>query len=175
MVKKEPIIKLNNVSLDFEILGDLKIKVFDKIELEIFSGEKIGLIGPSGSGKTSFFRLIAGLLRPTKGKIKTNGNTRLIYQIPRINPYLTCEEILEIGLQLSESKNSISELLDIFDLSHFKKHLFVNLSEGQKQRISILLNLISGTEILLADEPYSRLDNENIQGRSGACGSSGQA
>ncbi|OLS25209.1 MAG: putative ABC transporter ATP-binding protein [Candidatus Heimdallarchaeota archaeon LC_3] len=124
-------------------------------------GEKIGIIGPSGSGKTSLFRMISGSIDCSQGVISTTEKTRMIYQIPQFHPFLTSKEILELEFSKINQKKSVNDILKSVKMIEIRNQLFTHLSGGEKQRLAILLAIVSGARIILADEPFGRLDKKN--------------
>ena len=148
-------IDLNSIELNFSEL-DQQFSVFRNLTLEIKKSEKIGIFGPSGSGKTSLFFMIMKLIRPNKGIIKCNGKIFLIPQFPILDPWLTCYETLEYFDRSNiVDKNKILEDVKLLDQKH---QIISTLSGGEKQRLNIASAISSGCDIILADEPFGRLD-----------------
>lgn len=162
---------------------DPQTKLLSNINLTINRGDIIGIVGESGIGKTTFFYLIAGLLKPNKGKILLNGrdvkknleNWRSIIGYLPQETFLMNATVLEnIVFNLSQNvdikKNKIHKLISLSKIckleKFFKKNNFKsqirefgkNISIGQKQRLGIARALYSDPQILLLDEPTSSLD-----------------
>lgn len=168
-------IKLKNISLNYD--GK---KILSKIDISICKGEKIGIKGKSGSGKTTLINIIVGLTEPSNGEIyfnnhKTKPNELLkkydnkIGIIPQ-NPTMLETSVREnILLGEREIKNKFYQSLNIAGLSNFSEEDLdknihsssLNLSGGQIQRISIARAIYRSPDILIIDEGFNQLDNEN--------------
>ena len=148
---------------DLEIIKDATFKAND--------GEFVSLIGPSGCGKSTLLRIIAGLIRPTKGTVMCLGK-EIVEPIPEISfvfqdfallPWLNNVENVEIGLSRSsiseeEKRKKALEILRHVGLSGFEYAYPNALSGGMKQRVGIARAIVSEPKILLMDEPFSSLD-----------------
>ena len=147
-------------------------------DLDISQGDHFLIIGRSGSGKTSFLNLLGGLLSPSSGQIKINNeniallsrneldkfrglNIGFIFQSPHFIKSLNINDNLKISQYLlgNRDQNHIDTLLEKVELLNRKKDPLHFLSEGEKQRISIVKALINKPKIILADEPTSALDD----------------
>lgn len=147
------------------------------LALEIKPGTFLTLYGKSGAGKTSVLRMIAGLFMPDTGKIISGNNTwldtknkinlppqkrkvGLVFQDYALFPNMTVRENLEFALSKSDTKNTISELIEIIELGDLQNRRPKTLSGGQKQRVALARALVQRPEILMLDEPLSALDHE---------------
>jgi len=155
-------------------------KYFDFPDINLDTGENLLIIGNSGIGKTTLLHLLAGILKPKSGSINVSGieiskfsdteldkfrgdNIGIVFQRPHFIYSLTINENLKLAQYLSPGKTSgdaekILESLNINDKYQQKPN---QLSEGEKQRVSIALALINSPNLILADEPTSSLDDFN--------------
>ena len=136
----------------------------------------IAIMGQSGAGKTTFLKLLSGLTKPDSGYIKINDfvmyesnkiniKTRLrriayIFQHDNLFPHLNVEDNIGLGLKTKQSEY-ILFWLDKFGLGDIRKSRITNLSGGEKQRIALIRALLHNPQLLLLDEAFSSLDEEN--------------
>jgi len=173
------IIKIENVSKSYW-RDSFEIPVLNNISLNVADGEFLALMGPSGSGKTTLLNLIAGIDKPTKGKItisdidiaKLNesklanwrsNNVGFVFQFYNLIPVLTAYENVELPLLLTklskaERKKHVETALGIVGLTDRMKHYPKQLSGGQEQRVAIARAIVTDPLILVADEPTGDLD-----------------
>ena len=163
MKSQEPVIEMKEVSLAYPLLSYESLVVFQNLNFRVFQGEKVGILGPSGMGKSSFLKIIHGSLPATSGQVIKRKKTFLIPQIPSFDPFLTVHEILQLETYSYQSSANLTEILNTLELIRTKNHLFSELSAGQKQRLAIAVALVSGSEIILADEPFGRLDHGTME------------
>ena len=161
-------IEINNLSKQYKRASAVK-----NISFKINKGKTIGLLGPNGCGKSTTIGMMLGLIKPTSGVVLINGKniennrTNLLEKINFISPYielpkkLTIQENLEIYGRLygvKNLKNKILELMEMLNLTEFRKRKTGELSSGQKNRVSLAKALVNDPEILLLDEPTASLD-----------------
>jgi ABC-2 type transport system ATP-binding protein len=135
------------------------------VDLQVFAGELFALIGPDGAGKTTFFKLAAGLLRPTKGRIE-RGRIRTFGLVPqRFGLYedLTIDENLSLrarlyGVPAAAARTRSADLLARVGLDRFGARLAGALSGGMKQKLALVSALMTEPELLLLDEPTTGVD-----------------
>ncbi len=135
------------------------------IDLDIARGEMFALIGPDGAGKTTFFRIVAGLLKPTSGTLERDANLTFglvpqrfgLYQDMSIDENLTFRADLYSVPRDTKSKRA-AELLDLVGLGKFRKRLAGALSGGMKQKLALASALLTRPDLLLLDEPTTGVD-----------------
>ena len=151
---------------------------FQNIDLN--SNENLLIIGESGVGKTTLMHLLAGLLKSNSGSIKLfdkelnqmssyqldsfrKNNIGIVFQRPHFVNSLTVKENLQLAQYIANKNDntrieSILKNLNIFEKSNKKTN---QLSQGEKQRVSIALAIVNSPKLILADEPTSSLDDNN--------------
>ena len=135
------------------------------------AGEFLTLVGPSGSGKTTLLDLLAGLSRPTSGKVLVDGkevtgpgqDRAVVFQQYALFPWRTASANVSIGLEnrgLSRKDRAAtaSKYLDLVGLAGFEDRYPHELSGGMKQRVAIARSLAYEPDVLLMDEPFAALD-----------------
>ncbi|MDX1924767.1 MAG: ATP-binding cassette domain-containing protein [Rickettsiaceae bacterium] len=163
-------LKLKNGTQVFEGADKQKINILQDINLELKSGEIVGLIGKSGSGKTSLLRILAELDNLNEGVLEKNltnsdknFGTSMIFQNITLFPWLNVLENVEIGLKSlnlteQERKDRALHAINITGLNGFESAYPREISGGMKQRLVIARSLGAMPEILLMDEPFTTLD-----------------
>ena len=167
------VLKLENLSKKYG-----KHLAVDKVNLEVYEGETIGLVGPNGAGKTTIIKLIAKLLRPTSGKVliknnlgelqDLNKNSRnlvrrgFLIDIPAFYN-MTANQLLKYfassqNYPRAKTKQRINELLKLFKLSDWKHKKVSTFSKGMKQKLGIITSLLVDPQIIILDEPQTGLD-----------------
>ncbi len=137
-----------------------RLTVIDALDLEVARGELVVCVGPSGCGKSTLLGLLAGHLKPTRGTITREGQSRTIYQDGGLYPWLTVRENIGLGIAKSVTDRAakIVEWLEITRLREFAAAYPHQLSGGMRQRVELARALAAETDILLMDEPFSALD-----------------
>ena len=166
-------VRVQNVRKEFDLFPALH-----DVSLDVISGELIALLGPSGSGKTTLLRLIAGLERPTSGRIffgdedaseksVQERNIGFVFQHYALFRHMTILENVSFGLKVRprssrppahEIRRRALELLDLVQLSGLEKRYPNQLSGGQRQRVALARALAIEPKVLLLDEPFGALD-----------------
>jgi putative ABC transport system ATP-binding protein len=158
----------------------ITIPVLMGINLKLFKGDYLALMGPSGSGKSTLLNLVAGLDRPTSGRVTVCGQSLektsesqlarwrsthigFIFQLYNLIPVLTAYENVELPLTLThltrrERREHVEAALQVVGLSDRADHYPRQLSGGQEQRVSIARAIAADPTLLVADEPTGDLD-----------------
>jgi ABC-2 type transport system ATP-binding protein len=148
------------------------------LSFSVRAGEIVGLIGPNGAGKTTTLRSLAGILRPTSGKVQIDGHDliedpieakrRLAFMPdePHLFEYLTVEEHLRLVARLygvTDFDRRASALIEELELKGKERSLPGELSRGMRQKVVIASGLIRNATTLLFDEPLTGLDPIGIR------------
>lgn len=139
-----------------------------KMSLNVNEGDFISLLGPSGCGKSTALRLIAGLMRPSLGRINWEGgqgkdDLGVVFQEPTLMPWTTVARNVWLPFRLrgqsySSVKDRIHEVLALVGLEKFADSYPRELSGGMKMRVSIARALVTNPRLILMDEPFAALD-----------------
>ena len=144
--------------------------VLHEVDIEIEPGEVVALLGSSGSGKSTLLRLIAGLDRPTDGRIEIDGEPvrgvdprcAMVFQEPRLLPWRSLAANVAFGLPAGteRAKGSVAvwHWLDVVELGEFGNHRPRQVSGGMAQRAGLARALARRPGVLLLDEPLASLD-----------------
>jgi NitT/TauT family transport system ATP-binding protein len=164
------LLELSGVSKHFTVRRKQTL-VLDGIDLRLDRGEFVCLVGASGSGKSTLLCLVAGLQRPTAGRITLNGTEvtgpgperGLVFQAGSLYPWRTVAANVAFGLELlpiprAERARRVQWYLAETGLTGYAAALPRQLSGGQRQRVAIGRALAGEPEVLLLDEPFGSLD-----------------
>ncbi len=143
------------------------VRALEAVDLDVANGELLVLVGPSGSGKTTLLRLIAGLDKPTAGKVCVGGvdvagipphrrNVALVFQNLALYSHLTVRGNLEFGK--CGMKEGIDEAVNMLGIAHLLDRYPDQLSGGEQQRVALGRAIVRRPAALLLDEPLSSLD-----------------
>ncbi|MDD3570206.1 MAG: ABC transporter ATP-binding protein [Lachnospiraceae bacterium] len=146
--------------------------MMDKLSFKVNDGEFISIIGASGCGKSTVFRLINGLEKPQSGKVLVDGEditlkknySAYMPQKDLLYPWRTIEKNICLPMEIqkkskSEMAQRAEEMLKEVGLWEYRNKYPKDLSGGMKQRASFARTLLTGSELLLLDEPFSALDS----------------
>tara|TARA_R110002096_G_scaffold229168_1_gene418678 strand:+ start:211 stop:918 length:708 start_codon:yes stop_codon:yes gene_type:complete len=159
------------------------VNILRGIDLTVGRGETVGIVGPSGSGKTTMLMVIAGLERPTSGRVHVAGrdltdlsedalarfrrdHVGIVFQSFHLIPTMTALENVAVPLELAGRKDAFDQAaaaLEAVGLGHRLTHYPGQLSGGEQQRTAIARAFAPGPRVLLADEPTGNLDGETGQ------------
>ena len=160
--------------------GDAAVDALRDVSVDFERDRFTAIMGPSGSGKSTLLHVLAGLDRPTGGRVLIDGTditelddaelTKLrrdklgfIFQFFNLLPVLTAEENLVLPLSIAGRKPDrdwLERLLDTVGLQDRRKHLPSELSGGQQQRVAVARALVSRPAVVFADEPTGNLDSK---------------
>ena len=147
------------------------------VSLSVSPGEVLCLVGPSGSGKSTLLRVIAGIERPTGGRIDIDGKpvagpstfvnpehraVGMVFQDFALFPHLTVAQNVAFGLRAFDSRQRteiVTRMLDRVGLTRYSSSYPHTLSGGERQRVALARALAPSPRILLMDEPFSSLDS----------------
>ena len=166
MSEENIILKVENVDKSFD-----KKKVLEDIDIYLNKGELISLVGVSGSGKTTLFNIIAGLLKPDKGKVFLKGQDitgisgKVSYMLQKdlLLPYMSIIDNVGLPLVLKgknkkEAREEVKKFFKDFGLEGTENFYPSELSGGMAQRAALLRTYVFSNEVALLDEPFSALD-----------------
>ncbi len=178
----DAMIVIENLNKHFKS-GETLFPVLKDINLQIKEGECIVLKGVSGSGKTTLLSLMAGMDRPSSGKVLVEGESisklpdlhishfrarkiGMIFQHFNLFDHLTAAEnvmipLIPAGFGMDEVNHKVQTSLELANISHKAKSPAGLLSGGEKQRVAIARALASDPAIILCDEPTANLDRDN--------------
>ena len=153
--------------------GHGMIEALAPIDLAVGRNDFITILGPSGCGKSTLLRIIAGLDRPTTGRVLLDGrpiagpgpDRGMVFQSYTLFPWLTVHEnicfgLREKGMPPAEQAERAALFIDRVGLNGFEHHYPKQLSGGMQQRTALARALANDPQILLLDEPFGALDNQ---------------
>ncbi|MGI1677238.1 MAG: LPS export ABC transporter ATP-binding protein [Cellvibrionaceae bacterium] len=152
--------------------------VVSDVSISVSNGEIVGLLGPNGAGKTTCFYMIAGLVKPLKGKVEIDGKDITRYAmhdrakagigyLPQeasvFRKLSVSDNLLSIletrpGLNRKQRREKMNELLQEFNISHIRKSKGMSLSGGERRRVEIARALATDPDFILLDEPFAGVD-----------------
>lgn len=167
-------IRLQNLTKIFTDKAGKETRAVDDLTVTIGSGKLIGLLGPSGCGKSTTLFMIAGLFKPSGGKIffgdddvtKLAAEKRgigLVFQNYALYPHMTVRQNImfpleNINIKRTEALELVQEMANLVDIGELLDRKPAQLSGGQQQRVAIARALVKKPRVLLLDEPLSNLD-----------------
>jgi putative ABC transport system ATP-binding protein len=173
------IVQATHLTKEFE-RGQVKVVALEGVELTVERGEFVALMGPSGSGKSTLLHLIAGMDKPTQGRLSVlgeepagmgeralarwrNNHIGFVFQSFNLIPVLTARENVDLPLKLTSlprarRREMSATALKLVGLDDRTDHFPRQLSGGQEQRVAIARAIVTDPDIILADEPTGNLD-----------------
>jgi putrescine transport system ATP-binding protein len=164
-----PFVRIEGVTKTFD-----GVYAVDDVSLSIYKGEFFSLLGGSGCGKTTLLRVLAGLERPTAGRVFIDGAdmtevppyqrpVNMMFQSYALFPHMTVEQNVAFGLKQeglprAEIRARVSDILDLVRMTSFAARKPHQLSGGQRQRVALARSLVKHPKLLLLDEPLGALD-----------------
>jgi putative ABC transport system ATP-binding protein len=178
------LVEVHDLRVEY-VSGDYVVRPIDSLSLDANDGELVLLLGPSGSGKTTLLSCLAGILTPTRGRIRVAGHdvssasgteleryrrdvVGIVFQGFNLIPSLTARENVAVPLRLGgvrghELRSRAGDLLEMVGLGDRMTHRPGQLSGGQQQRVAIARALALDPPVLLADEPTAHLDHVQVE------------
>ena len=165
------LVEVDSVRRTYHKGGGNDLLVLDGVSLTLRRNEIVSLLGRSGSGKSTLLRIIAGLMPPSSGVVRIEGQpvdgparqVAMVFQSFALFPWLTVLENVEIGLEAQgiapdERKKRALAAIDLIGLDGFESAYPKELSGGMRQRVGLARALVVHPKVLLMDEPFSALD-----------------
>ncbi|WP_213989335.1 ABC transporter ATP-binding protein [Sodalis sp. dw_96] len=149
------------------------LRVLENISFQVRPGEIIALLGASGCGKSTLLNILSGLLPPDEGQILIQGQPAsqfnrwqtvgYLFQEDRLLPWRTVGKNINFGLEngdydRKERQKRVKDVLRLVNLQDFEHAWPHQLSGGMRSRVALARSLVAEPEILLMDEPFSKLD-----------------
>ncbi|GAA5061192.1 ABC transporter ATP-binding protein [Nocardia callitridis] len=167
--RAEAKIRVEGLEYRYRPRGRDDVVALHDVDLEVRRGEFVSVVGPSGCGKSTLLRVIAGLQKPTEGRVRLRREEPAsplvapVFQEYSIFPWRTVEANVRLGLDAAgidrrEATRRVHRWLDRVGLSGYEKAYPGNLSGGMKQRVALARAFVVEPEILLMDEPFAALD-----------------
>ncbi len=172
-------IRLRGVHLTLDSLAG-PVHILRGIDLDVADGETVAIVGPSGSGKSTMIMVIAGLERPSSGKVEVAGadlgaldedglalfrrdRVGIVFQNFHLVPTMTALENVAIPLEFAgraDAFEAAKKGLEAVGLGHRLDHYPAQLSGGEQQRVALARATATGPRLILADEPTGNLDGD---------------
>lgn len=168
---RPPKIVVEQLRKTFEARGG-SVQALQDVNLVIPDGQFCCIVGPSGCGKTTLLRILAGLEEHTEGRIEMHHAdpnrplTSMVFQEQSIFPWMSVYDNVAYGPRMRgvsdrQSRELVEYYIDKVGLTQFRKSYPHQLSGGMKQRVSVARAFANAPEILLMDEPFAALDEQN--------------
>ncbi|MGV6876017.1 ABC transporter ATP-binding protein [Pseudochelatococcus sp. B33] len=168
--QEKALIRVDDVSLSYPSSAG-PIVALQNVTFSARDGEFIAIVGPSGCGKSTLLKLLAGLIPPTAGEVRVNGEVvrepgkrvGIVFQSALLMPWrnILSNILLQVevrGLRTSDYIDSAHQLIELVGLTGFAEKRPYELSGGMQQRVGLCRALIHDPDLLLMDEPFGALD-----------------
>lgn len=161
---KNTLIEVSNLSKSYG-----KNIVIKDLSFKILEGEKIAIFAPSGSGKTTLLNILSLLDRNFKGSFNIESSFSVVFQEPRLFPYMTTIENILFPLKLrkiqitDKTLKNIEQWLEITSLKGNEKYYSHELSGGMKAKVALIRAFITEPKLVLLDEPFKSIDIQSKQ------------
>ena len=166
-------IEIRDLTVEYELTDrQLLLVALWQVSLTIRSGEFVVIVGPSGCGKTTLINAIAGLVKPSEGTIKVDGelverpgpDRAMVFQEYALLPWRTVLGNLKFGVEMQRKRRGsigqeeLRAVVDMVGLTGFEGAFPHQLSGGMRQRVGLARALVAEPKVLLMDEPFAALD-----------------
>jgi len=164
-------IALNDVVLEYRAPGQVPVRALDRVGFDVPDGQFVSILGPSGCGKSTILKLVSGLLMPTSGDVRLDGepirgvppSVGFMFQSDALLPWATVQDNVALALELRglgkrERSERARELTGLVGLGGFEDAYPATLSGGMRKRVSLARVLAYDPAVYLMDEPFGALD-----------------
>ncbi len=178
--QKKPVIQVRDLYKIYSV-GENRVRALNGVDFNIYQGEFCSIVGTSGSGKSTLLNMLAGLEKPTKGKIVIEGkhlekmteeqlvkfrreHVGFIFQSFNLMASMNAEENVAMplmfrGIEKKERLEKARKMLKLVGLKQHMRHKPTQMSGGQQQRVGVARALVLDPQIIFADEPTGNLDS----------------
>lgn len=178
--QKKPVIQVRDLYKIYSV-GENRVRALNGVDFNIYQGEFCSIVGTSGSGKSTLLNMLAGLEKPTKGKIVIEGkhlekmteeqlvkfrreHVGFIFQSFNLMASMNAEENVAMplmfrGIEKKERLEKARKMLKLVGLNQHMRHKPTQMSGGQQQRVGVARALVLDPQIIFADEPTGNLDS----------------
>src|SRR5215470_4423855 len=168
-----PALAFVNVSKSFPGTGGKRLDVLRDVSFDLPAGRIVAIVGPSGAGKSTLLNLAAGLIRPDQGEVRVLGadsrgavdwgRVGYMFQDDRLLPWRNALANVTLALEVGtmparDRRRRAHSVLDLVGLGEFADAFPHQLSGGMRSRVALARSLVGEPDLLLMDEPFSRLD-----------------
>ena len=166
-----PAVRTEELSMRYRTEGGDELEVFRDVGISVGDGEFVSIIGPSGGGKSTLLEIMAGLRRPSAGRVLIYGREErapsadkgVVFQKDAVFPWYTVEQNVLYGLKLKRLdgryvKERAASFLDMVGLGPYRNYYPKELSGGMRKRLAIAMVFANDPRILFMDEPFGSLD-----------------